>query len=60
MMFSDFTLYCNICGKIFKRSAGGGGWGRHVKCCKKECFNEYERRNTLSILGKPIEPKVIE
>jgi hypothetical protein len=36
-------------------------YGREAACCSKDCYREFEWRNTLSILGKPytIDPQLV-
>jgi hypothetical protein len=54
--FTEFKIYCGVCGKRFSVIAGGGGgYGRTIVCCGKECHDVLELWNAKSILGKPIE-----
>ncbi len=35
-------------------------YGRDVPCCGRKCYEEFEWRRTLSILGKDYYPKPVE
>ncbi len=49
MIFSKQPCYCPTCGKFDERNLSAPGWGMY---CGKECREEWNWRETLSILGK--------
>jgi len=53
-MFSFMRVHCPICKSEID---GMRGYGREAKCCDKECYEEWEWRKTLAIMGKPYRPK---
>jgi hypothetical protein len=54
-MFSVMKVYCPICRGDMD---GMLGYGREAKCCDKECYEEWEWRKTLAILGKAYYPRI--
>lgn len=51
-IISDQKVFCNTCGKEFKTNF-------HMyegRVCSTECYQEYQWRKTLSVLGKPYMP----
>lgn len=52
-MSSPLTCYCSICRSemLFENR-----YGRDACCCGKDCWQEFDWRLTLSILGKPYRP----
>lgn len=54
-MYSYMKVYCPICREPFN---GMEGYGRidATRCCNKECYQEWEWRKTLAILGKEYYP----
>jgi len=52
-MFSYMKVHCPICKTEMN---GMRGYGREAKCCDQECYQEWEWRKTLAILGKPYKP----
>lgn len=53
MAFSKQLVYCPICRQEMD---GMKGYGRTANCCGKKCYEEWEWRRTLAILGKEYEP----
>ena len=53
-MFSYMLVHCPICRGEFD---GMRGYGRADKCCCKQCYDEWEWRKTLAIMGKPYQPR---
>lgn len=53
-MFSRMAVFCPIC-RI--EMDGMRGYGRTANCCDKECYDEWEWRKTLAILGKQYAPR---
>lgn len=52
-MTSTLEVFCCICKQTFD---GMRHYGRDAMCCSKQCWEEYEWRRTLAILGKPYRP----
>jgi len=56
-MFALQKLICQICGKEFETDFNSrGGYGREKNTCGKICYQEFDWRRTLAILGKPYYP----
>lgn len=53
-MFSYMKVYCPICRNEMD---GMKGYGRNASCCGKICYEEWEWREVLAILGKEYYPK---
>jgi hypothetical protein len=51
--FSYMKVLCPICGSEMD---GMQPYGRQAHCCGRECYQEWEWRQTLAIMGKPYEP----
>lgn len=50
-------LFCCICGKEFECSVGSSVHGYFKQaCCTRECLDEKQWRETLSIMGKEYYP----
>ncbi len=47
-------VFCPVCRQPFDWQHG---YGRNCRCCSKACYAEFDWRYTLSILGKPYEPR---
>lgn len=47
--FSKMLVYCPICKQ---QMDGMLSYGREAHCCGKDCYEEWEWRRTLAILGK--------
>lgn len=45
---------CSICGCDMDYE---NRYGREACCCSKDCWQEFDWRFTLSILGKPYRPR---
>lgn len=52
---TDADLNCVICTKPFKHNFVGGSYGGTV--CSKGCYEEYEWRRVLSVMGTKYYPK---
>lgn len=52
-MSSPLVCYCSICRRemLFEDR-----YGREACCCGQDCWQEFDWRLTLSILGKPYRP----
>jgi len=58
MLFSFQEYYCVICGVLHSQNFNNkGSYGKDKCCCSKECYEEWEWRKTLAILGKPYRPR---
>lgn len=56
-MFTMQKIHCQICAKEFEYDfCSRGGYGPHRPCCSRDCYDEYEYRRILALLGKPYEP----
>ena len=53
-MFSYMKVYCPICRNEFN---GMIGYGSEANCCGKQCYDEWQWRRTLAILGNAYEPR---
>lgn len=53
-MFSRMAVHCPIC---CGHMDGMKGYGRNARCCDKECYEEWNWRETLAIMGKPYTPR---
>jgi len=51
-MFSRMEVHCPICRCEMD---GMKGYGRKANCCGRECYQEWEWRRTLAIMGQPYE-----
>ncbi len=52
-MFSTMQVFCSICKAEFD---GMKHYGREGSCCSRECYDEWEWRRTLAIMGKAYYP----
>jgi hypothetical protein len=52
-VFTPCLLHCPVCRSEFNWHRG---YGREIRCCCRECYQEAEWRRVLSILGKPYTP----
>lgn len=53
MPFTFCKIHCAICAAEIDYH---GRYGRDVPTCGIRCYDEFEWRRTLSILGKPYHP----
>ena len=53
-VFSHMKVHCPICKAEID---GMKAYGREALCCDKECYEEWEWRRTLAIMGKPYKPR---
>lgn len=53
-MFTRCGIRCCVCGTDIDWHHR---YGRDAPCCGKTCFDEFEWRRTLSILGKEYYPR---
>ncbi len=56
-MIGRLEICCPICRSQFDYHRG---YGRECRCCDKECHDEFNRRYSYSILGKPCPPRIPE
>lgn len=54
MIFTRLNLYCPICRTSFDWHKG---YGQMVRCCCRECHEEWEWRRALSLMGKEYRPR---
>jgi len=52
--FTTLDCYCAIC---CCKMDGMHNYGKESMCCSRKCFQEFEWRKTLAILGKTYEPQ---
>ena len=52
-MIARVWVRCAICGDQFAYHAG---IGRGVRCCGKECWDEYQKRDASAICGQERDP----
>ena len=55
-MFSYMKVHCPICRSEFD---GIRSYGSQSHCCGKDCYDEWQWRRTLAIMGKPYEPQPV-
>lgn len=48
------TVLCPICGRDMNWLEG---YGRPARCCGRDCYDEFEWRYALAIVGKSYRPK---
>lgn len=53
--YSEQEQFCRACGTKFHAQLVSGYASRG--CCSKDCFEEYNWRETLSIMGKDYYPQ---
>jgi hypothetical protein len=53
--FTKLLCYCPICKK--EMDYWSGAYGRTQRCCSKDCYEEFEWRNTLAIRGREYYPR---
>jgi hypothetical protein len=53
-VFSYMKVHCPICRCEFD---GMRPYGREAHCCSRECYKEWEWRQTLAIMNKPYKPQ---
>lgn len=57
-LFSMQQLHCPVCSKEFEHDFNlSGGYGREMRCCSKECWDELEWRRSLALLGRAYSPR---
>lgn len=54
-IYSKQILYCNVCGQKMCKEIPFL-IGKHCKVCSIECCEEFNWRNTLSIMGSEYRP----
>ncbi|OGM09292.1 hypothetical protein A2Z67_05115 [Candidatus Woesebacteria bacterium RBG_13_36_22] len=58
-MWSKQELYCNVCGHKMLVEIPNQ-MGRNCKVCSSKCLDEFQWRETLSIMGKPYHPRGLQ
>ncbi len=53
-LFAYMKVHCPICRAELD---GMHGYGREAKCCDRECYEEWEWRQTLAVMGMPYTPR---
>jgi hypothetical protein len=52
--FGPCAVKCCVCGNDMDWMTR---YGRVASCCSKECYDEFEWRQTLAIMKKPYKPR---
>lgn len=55
-MVTYMKVHCPICRNEMD---GMKGYGRNANCCCRQCYEEWEWRKTLAIMGKQYHQKPI-